>query len=173
MWQRIGLCLISIMMVTVGFSLGIAIESGRLECECFNKNNSDTKTTADKCDANNRIVCKGSREIAACFALWETNNDTGEYAHTLSMKGCFRHSASCSNTECVDSSEVERVEKQGVNFCCCTGNLCNSKYSWEPRNLTTTNRPSCTKTRNKCHFDFNMRHCGFLLGYTLCRHLLI
>lgn len=54
------------------------------------------------------------------------------------MKGCFTHSTGCSNTDCVDFSQVEKKEKQKLNFCCCKGSLCNSKYSWEPITQATT-----------------------------------
>lgn len=48
------------------------------------------------------------------------------------MKGCFTDT-SCNNTECVDNSNAKKV-----NFCCCTGNMCNSQFKLLP---TTTKAP--------------------------------
>ncbi|XP_055315210.1 activin receptor type-2B isoform X2 [Sitodiplosis mosellana] len=48
------------------------------------------------------------------------------------MKGCFTDSA-CNNSECIDTSMPKRM-----NFCCCTGHMCNSKYKLMP---TTTKAP--------------------------------
>lgn len=55
--------------------------------------------------------------------------DVGE-SH-VKMKGCFTDNA-CNNTECIDTSTKK------MNFCCCTGHMCNSKYKWIP---TTTKPP--------------------------------
>lgn len=61
----------------IGFTIGMALESGPFECECYNQNNSVDTRNADKCNANNRTVCKDSLKVGSCFALWETNNVTG------------------------------------------------------------------------------------------------
>lgn len=65
-----------------------------------------------------------SDRSGACFVLWATNNETGE-AH-VQMKGCFTGN-SCSNTECIDNGS-----KRKMNFCCCTGHMCNTNYKSEP-----------------------------------------
>lgn len=48
------------------------------------------------------------------------------------MKGCFTDT-SCNNTECVDNSIPKKV-----NFCCCSGHMCNSQFKLLP---TTTKAP--------------------------------
>lgn len=50
----------------------------------------------------------------------------------VKMKGCFLDNA-CTNTECIDTSK-----KKKMNFCCCTGHMCNSEYKLIP---TTTKPP--------------------------------
>lgn len=51
----------------------------------------------------------------------------------VKMKGCFLDN-SCTNTECIDTSQTKKM-----NFCCCTGHMCNSKYKLIP---TTTKPPT-------------------------------
>lgn len=48
------------------------------------------------------------------------------------MKGCFTDTG-CNNTECVDNSNPKKV-----NFCCCTGHMCNSQFKLV---ATTTKAP--------------------------------
>lgn len=55
----------------------------------------------------------------------------------VKMKGCFSDST-CSNTECVDTSKPKKM-----NFCCCTGNMCNSQFKHMP---TTTMPPKIDDT---------------------------
>lgn len=128
-----------------------------VDCECFN-------STAN---ANNQDVCRDnvvrcanadSDRPAACFVLWATDNLTGivlsfalfcfvlNFSNNycgffflslkgethVKMKGCFLDNA-CTNTECIDTSKTKKM-----NFCCCTGHMCNSKYKLIP---TTTKPP--------------------------------
>lgn len=63
----------------------------------------------------------------------------------VKMKGCFTDNNSCNNSECVDTSMPKKM-----NFCCCTGHMCNSKYTLIP---TTTKAPEVDGT-SKYHCDF-------------------
>lgn len=61
------------------------------------------------------------------------SKSTGEYK--VSMKGCFIGGGrTCNMEECVDTSQAKKT-----NFCCCTGNRCNSEYRLVP--TTTTKAP--------------------------------
>lgn len=56
------------------------------------------------------------------------------------LKGCFTD-ASCSNTECVETSAGKKL-----NFCCCTGHMCNSNFKYMP---TTTKAPRIGTMENR------------------------
>lgn len=126
-----------------------AIDKKSVLCGCFNS------TNQDECK-NNVAECRNteSDRPGACFVLWSTDNVTGNCcfcyfypknkcmteflplfrcsgATHVKMKGCFTDNA-CNNTECVDTSERK------MNFCCCTGRMCNEQYKWIP---TTTVAP--------------------------------
>lgn len=68
-----------------------------------------------------------SDRSGACFVLWATNNETGET--TVQMKGCFTGNT-CEKTECVDTLATRKL-----NFCCCTGHMCNTNYKLEPKTV--------------------------------------
>ena len=71
-----------------------------------------------------------------CFVLWSTDNQTGEVK--VSMKGCFTYNHACKNDECVDTSyELNK----GLNFCCCSGNMCNQAHKWIKPDVKPTEVP--------------------------------
>ncbi len=69
-----------------------------------------------------------------CFVLWRQDNETGQVE--ISMKGCFTNNVECNQTECIDHSA--KPADHGHNFCCCKGNMCNTKQKWDPKMEETT-----------------------------------
>ncbi|XP_031618314.1 activin receptor type-2B-like isoform X2 [Contarinia nasturtii] len=111
----------------VGITVATANVLKGVDCECFNTTQTSSQ---DVCQDNVvRCVSSESDRPGSCFALWATDNLTGETY--VKMKGCFTDSA-CNNTECIAN------EPKKMNFCCCTGHMCNSKYKLVP---TTTKPP--------------------------------
>lgn len=97
-----------------------------IECECFNSSHTNSQ---DICK-DDIVKCSDSDRPSSCFVLWTTDNMTGD--SKVHMKGCFTDN-SCTNTECIETSPNKKM-----NFCCCTGHMCNSKYKLIP---TTTKAP--------------------------------
>lgn len=56
------------------------------------------------------------------------------------MKGCFTD-PSCDKTECIDEKAPNQKK---MNFCCCTGHMCNANYRHLP---TTTKAPRVQENR--------------------------
>lgn len=77
----------------------------------------------------------------------------------VKMKGCFLDNA-CTNTECIDTSKTKKM-----NFCCCTGHMCNSKYKLIP---TTTKPPK--REENSTYFKYEI---GRDFVFYVMFHLLI
>lgn len=54
------------------------------------------------------------------------------------MKGCFTYNHACKDDECVDTSyELNK----GLNFCCCSGNMCNQDHKWVKPAVKPTEAP--------------------------------
>lgn len=119
-----------------------------VECECYNATQTHTQ---DVCkDHVVRCYNNDSDRLSSCFVLWAINNITGLLAFDtccviainfrinlgeshVQMKGCFTDAA-CNRSQCIDN----RSGQKKMNFCCCTGHMCNSKYQYIP---TTTPAP--------------------------------
>ncbi|KAJ6649448.1 Activin receptor type-2B [Pseudolycoriella hygida] len=95
------------------------LEQSKLQCACFNARAPESCT-------NNKITCDvEAGKVGCCFVVWSSDNVTGE--NRVSLQGCFNN-VSCNNTECVSDGPT----RNNVNYCCCRGNMCNSKFKYVP-----------------------------------------
>ncbi|XP_065333154.1 activin receptor type-2A-like isoform X2 [Cloeon dipterum] len=94
-------------------------------CEMFSKSN-QTSQCDDPRTCTKQAPCPSSDQEQHCFALWKINE---EGVTSVEMKGCFLHNMDCAKqVKCVTSEKV----KDGLFFCCCTGDLCNSNFEYVP-----------------------------------------
>lgn len=77
------------------------------------------------------------------------------------MKGCINHGMDpkCMNLECIDRSKAKKV-----NYCCCSGHMCNAKHELIPTTLTTTTTEAPPMRQDNCMYriDQNRRINSFL-----------
>lgn len=57
------------------------------------------------------------------------------------MKGCFTENQACNQSDCVDTNYATRNH---INFCCCSGSLCNRDHKWMPVTTPMPEVPTIT-----------------------------
>ncbi|RZC35146.1 activin receptor type-2A, partial [Asbolus verrucosus] len=109
---------------------------------------SSTLPVTTKCEFYNQTQCAdgkgaGCNDIEECeppedgkrnhcFVLWSWGENGSV---NISLKGCFLNYELCYNkTECVEKSPKRKKDQH--MFCCCEGNMCNQKFTWEPAPIT-------------------------------------
>nr|XP_018896703.1 PREDICTED: activin receptor type-2A-like isoform X2 [Bemisia tabaci] len=119
-----------------------------LSAEERNKTTSCEVYDRQKCNATSPAACTAVEKCidtepdkqSYCFALWQNDTKTG--ISSMIIKGCWAFDPNCHNqTRCVETAS----EHKDMFYCCCEGDMCNSRVYWEP---TPTIVPKITAKNN-------------------------
>ena len=95
------------------------------QCEYYNSTCFNNHHNLNECQGFE--TCKD--ETHACFVVWNNNtNSLHKSGRNVVLMGCFE-----SNEDCSDSELCVENDIRSHFFCCCRGNLCNTKFEWVPK----------------------------------------
>lgn len=86
------------------------------------------------------------RSAHTCYAVWNNKSalEDQEYSEgikdhihksglSVKMLGCFESTVGCNEEPICTESSVDPSSRGNHHFCCCKGDLCNSKFKWDPQ----------------------------------------
>ncbi|XP_026823460.1 activin receptor type-2B isoform X1 [Rhopalosiphum maidis] len=113
------------------------------KCHYYNQTICDNSQNEKSCTSAIQNCKAGENDKPSyCYAVW--TNDTKTNKLEIKLKGCFLNNVECQGqNQCKDKKE--EIKPNGLMFCCCEGDYCNSEILWDP--IPTTPRIETTSAK--------------------------
>ncbi|BES95189.1 Activin receptor [Nesidiocoris tenuis] len=135
---RTALCTLTVLYCCVGLCSSFPRTQETTRCEYHNQTIC-SETGSDGC--NETQECDDTDKKHSCFVLWQNTSDGRT---EVKMKGCFINDGGCQDRDrCVGTTN----RNNDLMFCCCSTNMCNREFSWEPTTPPPTTQESIPTQR--------------------------